>query len=138
MSDEQPSVISRIADSKPSESYLSKLWGGVALLIGMAVWFAVGRFEPQVVAEAAGYSAGVVVFTGWLFWSELERRWFWPFMGGVVVLHVVIVCATPWPLHHVMNKGDTLFGIGDLVLMMAIGALVSRLTRNNEKHPSKA
>jgi hypothetical protein len=128
MSDEQPSVISRIADSKPSDSYLSKLWGGVVLLIGLAVWFAVGRFEPAVVAEAAGYSATVIVFTGCAFSSALRRRWFWFFMTAVVAIHALVLCAAPWPVHYETSKRDLVFLVGDVILMFGLGELVARLT----------
>jgi hypothetical protein len=128
MSDEQPSVISRITDSKPRQSYQSKLWGGVAVLIGVVVWYAAGRFEPPVVAEAAGYSAMVIVFTGWLFWSELRRRCYWLFMAAAVAMHGAILCAAPWPVHYETSKRDLIFLVGDFILMFGLGALIARMT----------
>jgi hypothetical protein len=128
MSDERPSVISRIADSKPPKSYQSKLGGGVALLIGLAVWYAVGRFKSAVVAEAAAYSTMVVVFTGWMSWSGLSRRWFWIFMAAVVSIHGVVLRTAPWPSHYETSKRDIVFLVGDLILMLALGELVARLT----------
>jgi hypothetical protein len=132
MSDEQPSVISRIAADKPSEWNMSKLWGGVAGVIGLLVWFGLGRFEPAVVAEAAGYSAVVIVFTGWLFWSSLSGRRFWFFMTAVVAMHGVVLFTVPWPVHYETSKRDMLFLIGDFILTGGLGALVVRLTRRPE------
>jgi hypothetical protein len=127
-------VISRIADSKPSQSYQSKLWGGAVLLIGLAVWYAVGRFEPPVLAEAAGYSTMVIVFTGWVFWSVLSRRWFCVFMTAVVAMHCVVLCTVRWPAHYETSKRDLVFLVGDVILMFVFGEFVARLTgRQNGK-----
>lgn len=128
MSEKPPSVISRIAEGKPSQSSQSKLWGGVAFLCGLAIWFAVSRFEPQVVAEAAGYSTTVIVFTGWVFWSGLRRRWYWAFMATVVAVHGVVLCTVPWPAHFETSKRDMIFLFGDFILMLGFGALVAQLT----------
>lgn len=128
MSDEQPSVISRVADGKPSQSSQSKLWGGGAALVGVVVWFAVGRIEPPVMAEAAGYSTFVMVFAGWLFWSRLSRRWFSVFMSAVVAIHGLALCAVPWPVQYETSKRDMIFLFADFWLMFGLGELVARLT----------
>jgi hypothetical protein len=128
MSDDRPSVLSRITDARPSQSYQSKLWGSVAVLISVAISYAVGRFEPRVAADALGFSAGVVVFVGWVFWSELRRPWYWTFMVAVVALHGAVLLIAPWPPHYETSKRDLVFVVGDFILMFALGGFLVRMT----------
>jgi len=123
---------------KLSTASKSRLWGGVAFGAGLSVGIAVGQFEREVVAEAAGYSAGVIVCAGWVFWSERRWQWFWYFMATVIVAHIVAVFKVPWPLHHNMTKADIWLGISDLLLTFAGGATVGRVARKIRDRRSNA
>ena len=82
-------------------------------------------------AEAAGYSAVAIFATAWLYRRERRRRWFWCFMAAILSVHVLAVCTLPWPVHYEINKGDLLFGLGDMILTMVTGGIVARLNREN-------
>ena len=105
----------------------SRLWGIAAVVVGTVVGIIAGQFERPVIAEAAGYSAGVIFATAWFFWSQRKRRWFWCFIAAVLVLHGVALCAVPWPADHEMNKGDIVIGVADVVLMWLIGGVTQSL-----------
>ena len=107
----------------------SRLWGGVAVGAALFAGVVVGQFEREAVAETAAYSAGVIVLTGWTFWSERRWQWFWYFMAAVVVAHIAAVLTAPWPLHHDMTKAAVLLGIGDLLLTLTCGALIGYVAR---------
>lgn len=105
----------------------SRFWAVVAAVAGIIVVVAVDRFERIALAEAAGASVTVMGFALSSFWSDRDQRWFWPFMSGAAVLHLIAVCAVPWPLHHVLTKGDILLMLPDMLLVLSVGWLTKRL-----------
>jgi len=107
----------------------SRLWGGVAFGVGLFVGIVVGQFERVAVAEAAGWSVGVIVFAGWVFWSERRWQWFWYFMAAVIVAHVAAIVAVPWPLNHKWAGADGWIGVGDLILTSAAGEAIGHIAR---------
>jgi len=106
-------------------------WWLVFGVLALAVGAVVGQFARPVVAEAAGFSTFVILGAAQVFDTYLERRAYWLFMAAVVVAHAVVLLAVPWPLQHYMNKADTLFMVGDMVLVALAGELVHRLTRRS-------
>ena len=111
----------------------SRWWGLISVIFGLLVGVAVGQFQREALAEAAGQSAAVIMLVGSTFWQERSRQLFWAFMVTIVVVHVIVIEAVPWPAHHKLSKGDALFGLGDFVLLLGLGLLIKRLTHRSVK-----
>jgi hypothetical protein len=116
-----------MTDEGLSTETRARLWGLAAAAVGLIVGIVVGQFEREVIAEAAGWSATIVLGMAYVFRRDRKQRWFWSFIGAVIIVHVALLCTAPWPTHHEMNKGDILFGVLDFFLMLAIGSLVRKI-----------
>ena len=108
-----------------SESEKSGFWGLLFIAVGVTVGFATAQFEPTSMAEAAGFSAALIVFLNWAFWHERRKRWFWAYMAFVVIAHAYVLNYTPWPDHWKIGKEDGLYGLSDLILMFVFGYFLS-------------
>ncbi len=82
-----------------------------------------GRFG---LALPAVDSILVVAFTIAVKWKLRRKAWFWGTMAILALLHVLLILCVPWPTKWVPALAIAAVGSADVIVMLAILALVER------------
>lgn len=100
--------------------------------IGVGIWLLVEQFETAVVAEVVGVSTVAMLFAGRLWWPFRQQRRAWAVVAAFALVHLILLICLPWPPAHRPARGDMLFLLLDLILVVTLSSLIERHTRPPE------
>lgn len=96
------------------------------------IGFVVLRSTNIVIGEAAFQSTVVVLFAFALWWPLRRERRAWITLAAIVAAHVAVVLALSrinWSASHRANKGDLLFMVADIFLVLIVSDIIEKRTR---------
>lgn len=121
-----PSIES--VDDLPQDTFPG--WPAIpAVGAGWLVGLLVAPHTTVALAEAVGGSVVVglfVIFFNRELWSA---RWFWLFLIAVAAAHVILIAVVPWPAEHEWQRGDALFLLFDILVVVGLLEIVQRIRR---------
>jgi len=121
-------------DIKAARKVRLPWWGLLCVGIGayLTSWLFdhLGRFDLVLPILNAFFVLGFAVAVKW----KLRRRsWFWITMTILAVFHVPLILLVPWTTKWIPAIAIALIDSADLVLMLAILAIVGNFTRDRHQ-----
>jgi len=115
------------SDSKAARKIRLPWWGVLCWMAACALitWLLdhLGKFN---LALPALDSIGMLGFAIAIKWKLRRQRWFWVTMLAMAVLHVPVILFVPWTTSWVPAPVIVPFAIADLLVMLAILAIVGK------------
>ena len=106
--------------SRPSSKTVSRWWGFVAALCGLATLFAFGHFGEPGRGRLAGASVCALVAAARSQWDLKDRDGFWVILIILIIVHALVVFGTPSLGDHYPGILLAPFIVIDLVFMVLI------------------
>lgn len=98
---------------------------GVAALLG----FITLQFAPAVLAEAVVFATMGTLFAVALWWPLRAQLRAWVVVGAVAASHVVLLLVLVLPSDHQPARGDSVFLMLDMMIVLILSALIETRTR---------
>ena len=111
------------------------IWGLVAVVLCMPVYFLVTHFSTAGQARAAAVCFGVLVIILRAFWGQRRQLWYWVTVTVVGLCQAFFVMGISWSSKSITAPILGLIAILDFILIYGVISLVKRFMKYEGSNP---